>query len=125
MKKLNLVVLLIIGLLTLTACSTTPPDRVKRPSYGGYTAYGECIGCEDAQYTAVDQDVYGHNFQRTDNRNSAATIAGALIIGGILFAAIGNSGGEDDDDDFEDDDDEDSEYVDDDDEDDIEFADEV
>ena len=130
MKKLNLVVLFIIGLLTLTACSTANPDRVKRPSYGGYTAFGECIGCEDAQYTAVDQDVYGHNFQRTDDRSSVATIAGALIVGGILFAAIGKGGGDnnrnDDDNRYDEDEDEDEDDLDDeDDSDDIEFGNEV
>ena len=99
MKKLSLKLLLIFSTVMLYACSAANPDRVVRPSYGGYTAYGECVGCEDARYTTVDRGTYGHNFQRAENSNSAATIAGALIVGGLLFAAIGKADGDSDEDD--------------------------
>lgn len=110
MNNISVIVMVISAVLALSACSSTGTDRVKRPSYGGYTAYGNCVGCETAENTIVDHDDYGHNFQRSNDSVSAATVVGTLIVGGILFAAIGKSKGDDNDlddegDDFDDEDD--------------------
>jgi len=84
MNKLAMLVLL----LTVSACSNVSNDRVKRPDYGGYTAYGDCIGCRPEPKTEVDMGQYGHNFQRPNNERSFATMAGAFVVGGLIYKAI-------------------------------------
>ncbi len=84
MNKAVLTTLAMSSILVLSGCSSSGSSR---SSHDGYSAYGNsCPTCGPGSYAVK----HGHNGQRSgaSGFGGVATIAGALLVGGLLINAL-------------------------------------
>ena len=82
MNKVVLISLTISAVIFISGCSSSGSHRSNQ---SGSYAYGTCSNCASGS-SAVQ---HGHRNQRaSDSGSSFAKVAGALLVGGLIFSAI-------------------------------------